>query len=491
MNLFSTLDWTVVALYLVGVVLFGLFKGGKQQSAQDYFLSEKKIHWLVVSLSIVATETSSLTFISVPGIAYQGNFNFLQLALGYVIGRVGVAYLLLPRYYKGNLTTVYALLEERFGAPTRRIASVVFIITRIFADGVRLYATAIPVVAIFRGYQLFSDVPDAPLYVAAIAVIALATLIYVQFGGVRAVIWTDLAQLFIYLLGGAIAAWLISERLPSLSTALCEASAQGKFEVFNFSLQNFFSSPYQFFLALVGGATLSMASHGTDYIIVQRLFATDHLRCAQKAVIASGIIVFAQFALFLFIGVLLHALYGGAAMRGDEVFPKFIASGLPSGVAGLVVAAMLSAAMSTLSSSINAIASSTVFDLYSATERGKRTTPEEKLNLSKRISLIWSALLTLSAIAYLGLGKSVVEVALSIASFTYGGLLGIFFLCIFFKRIESRAATLAFLSSVVMMAIIITQTRVAWTLYTLIGTLATLVIAQTASRFFKSEMTLK
>ncbi|MFN3426032.1 MAG: sodium:solute symporter [Candidatus Thermochlorobacter sp.] len=488
MNLFSALDWTVVVLYLVGVILFGLFKGGKQQSAQDYFLSEKKIHWLVVSLSIVATETSSLTFISVPGIAYQGNFNFLQLVLGYIVGRIGVAYLLLPRYYKGNLTTVYALLEERFGANTRRIASVVFIITRIFADGVRLYATAIPVVAIFRGYQLFSDAPDTALYTSVITVIAFATLIYVQFGGVRAVIWTDLVQLFIYILGGVLAALLISQKLPSLPAALSDAYAQGKFALFNFSLQNFFSSPYQFFLALIGGAMLSMASHGTDYIIVQRLFVTDQLRSAQKAVITSGMIVFVQFALFLFIGVLLHALYGGAAMRSDEVFPKFIVSGLPSGIAGLVVAAMLSAAMSTLSSSINAIASSTVFDLYSATERGKRATPEEKLKLSKLISFIWSLLLTLSAIAYLGLGKSVVEVALSIASFTYGGLLGIFFLCIFFEHIESRAATIAFLASVAAMTFVITQTQLAWTLYTLIGLIVTLITAQILSRFFKPEM---
>ena len=487
MSQFATLDWVVVGLYLIGIVIFGLFKGGKQNSAQDYFLSEKKIHWLVVALSIVATETSSLTFISVPGIAYSGNFSFLQLALGYIIGRVGVAYLLLPRYYQGSLTTVYALLETRFGLKLRRMASVVFIITRIFADGVRLYATAIPLVAICRGYQLFSDVPDAMLYAGAILAIAIATLLYVQFGGVRAVIWTDLVQLCIYILGGLVAIMLISEKLSAPIAALAEAYKQGKFAVFNFSWQNLWSSPYQFFWALVGGAALSMASHGADYIIVQRLFATQELRSSQKAIIASGIIVLGQFTLFLLIGVMLYAFYNGTAMRGDEVFPKFIVSGLPNGIAGLVVAAMLSAAMSTLSSSINAIASSTVFDLYSATEQGKRATPEEKLKLSKLISLIWSAVLTLSAIAYLGLDKSVVEVALSVASFTYGGLLGVFFLCIFFEHIESRAAIVGFLTSITVMAMVITQTAIAWTLYTVIGLATTLLVAQVASWVFKPE----
>ena len=487
MTLFSALDWAVVALYLVGIVLFGLFKGGKQSSAQDYFLSEKKIHWLVVALSIVATETSSLTFISVPGIAYSGNFNFLQLALGYIVGRVGIAYFLLPRYYQGSLTTVYALLESRFGLKLRRTASVVFIITRIFADGVRLYATAIPLVAIFRGYQLFSDVSEPMLYAGAILVIAAATLIYVQFGGVRAVIWTDLVQLCIYILGGIVAVVLISEKLPAPMEALSEAYKQGKFAIFNFSWQNLWSSPYQFFWALIGGAALSMASHGADYIIVQRLFATKELRSSQKAIIASGIIVLGQFALFLLIGVLLHAFYNGIAMRGDEVFPKFIVSGLPSGIAGLVVAAMLSAAMSTLSSSINAIASSTVFDLYAATARGKRATPEEKLKLSKLISLIWSVVLTLSAIAYLGLSRSVVEIALSVASFTYGGLLGVFFLCLFFERIESHAAMIGFLTSIAVMTLIITQTSIAWTLYTIIGLATTLLVAQVSSWLFKPQ----
>lgn len=488
MNEFSWLDWLVVTGYLVGVALFGLLKGGKPSSAQDYFLSEKKIHWWVVAVSIVATETSALTFLSVPGIAYRGNCQFLQLALGYLVGRVVVAFVFLPRYYAGQLTTVYALLEQRFGLGVRQLASVIFIGTRVFADGVRLYAAAIPLVAILRGYNLFATVPDNSLYASAIMVIAVATLIYVLFGGVRAVIWTDLVQLIIYLLGGGLSIVLLLGSLSSPTDALMQAATQGKFVVFNFSWDNFFSTPYQFFLAVIGGAFLSMASHGADYIIVQRLFATDNLQSSQKALIASGVLVLGQFALFLFVGILLYVFYGGAALRSDEVFSKFIISGLPAGVSGLVVAALLAAAMSTLSSSINAIASSTVFDLYGATKRGRQATPEQKLKLSKAVSLVWSAVLTLSAVGYLGLGQSVVEVALSIASFTYGGLLGLFFLALFWREMDSRAAVVGFLVSIATMAAVVTQTNVAWTLYTLIGLVVMLLVSPTVQLLFRQPI---
>ncbi|MCS7013916.1 MAG: sodium:solute symporter [Chloroherpetonaceae bacterium] len=487
MNEFSWLDWAIVVGYLVGVALFGLFKGGKPSSAHDYFLSEKKIHWLVVAFSIVATETSALTFLSVPGIAYRSNWQFLQLALGYVIGRTVVAFFFLPRYYEGRLSTVYAILETRFGVAMRKLASVVFIITRVFADGVRLYAAAIPLVAILRGYHLFSEVPDTTLYASAIVLIALATLVYVLFGGVRAVIWTDLLQLVIYLLGGLLSVVLLLSSLPAPAEALERIAAQGKFEVFNFKWENFFFSPYQFFLAVVGGAFLSMASHGADYIIVQRLFATDNLQSSQKALIASGAIVLVQFALFLLIGSLLYVFYNGAPFRSDEVFSKFIISGLPAGVSGLVVAALLAAAMSTLSSAINAIASSTVFDLYAATEKGRTASPEKKLRLSKIVSLVWSGVLTLSAVSYLGLGQSVVEVALSIASFTYGGLLGVFFLSLFQEEVDRRAAMVGFLASIVAMTAVVTRTTIAWTLYTLIGLAVTLIVAPALHRFFKAR----
>lgn len=484
---FSPLDWFVVLIYLAGVTLFGIVKGGKQTSAKDYFLSEEKISWWAVGIAIVATETSALTFISLPGIAYKGNFNFLQLAIGYFIGRVIVAYYFLPKYYAGELTTAYALMESRFGLPLRRLTSLVFIVTRIFADGVRLYATAIPLVIIFRGYNLFGGVPDATLYTLGIVLIALVTLLYVQLGGVRAVIWTDFIQLFVYLLGGGLTVFFLIQHSESFVIPITAIKEGGKFSFFNFSFENFWSSPYQFFLAVIGGAVLTMASHGTDYIIVQRLFTTPSLRHSQRALILSGFVVFLQFALFLSLGALLYGFYGDLPLKGDEVFSKFIVEELPTGVSGLIVAGLLAAAMSTLSGSISAISSSTVFDLYAHTPHGKGATESEKLVLSKRISFAWAAILTLSALLYIGLGKAVVEVALSIASFTYGGLLGVFLLAMFFRRVSPLGATIGFSASVLVMAAVMTQTKLAWTLYTLIGSTAAILVALLVSRAMKQK----
>lgn len=483
MDHFTALDWAVMLAYIVGVTAFGLFKGGKQTSAKDYFLSEKKISWWIVAMSVVATETSAITFISVPGIAYAGNFNFLQLSIGYILGRIFIAAYFLPKYYQGELSTVYAVIETRFGLKLRRLTSVVFIITRIFADGVRLYATAIPLALILHGNTFFASLSNTEFYIYSILFIAAVTTIYVQIGGVRAVIWTDLVQLLIYILAAVLAISILLQNIPDPLAALSAASDKGKFQVFNFELTNFFSSPYQFFLAVAGGAFLSMASHGTDYIIVQRLFTTEDLESGKKALIASGIIVFIQFAMFLFVGTLLYTFYGAGTLKGDEVFSKFIIESLPPGISGLIIAGILAAAMSTLSGSVSALSSSTVFDLYDKTRHGKKLSEDQKLKLSKAVSLSWIIVLTGSALLYIGLGKAVVEVALSIASFTYGGLLGIFILGIFFEKVGQNAAIIGFIASVIVMTLIVTETKLAWTLYTIVGSLVAVLVSLLVSRF--------
>lgn len=483
MDHFTVLDWAVMLSYIVGVTAFGLFKGGKQTSAKDYFLSEKKISWWIVAMSVVATETSAITFISVPGIAYAGNFNFLQLSFGYIIGRIFIATYFLPKYYQGELSTAYALIETRFGLKLRRLTSIIFIITRIFADGVRLYATAIPLALILHGNKFFESLSNTEFYIYSILFISVVTAIYVQIGGVRAVIWTDLVQLLIYILAAVLAISILLQHIPDPAGALAVAAEKGKFQVFNFELTNFFSSPYQFFLAVAGGAFLSMASHGTDYIIVQRLFTTEDLESGKKALVASGIIVLIQFAMFLFVGTLLYAFYGAGTLKGDEVFSKFIIESLPPGISGLIIAGILAAAMSTLSGSVSALSCSTVFDLYDKTPHGRTLTEEQKLKLSKVISMTWIVVLTGSALLYIGLGKAVVEVALSIASFTYGGLLGIFILGIFFDRVSQNAAIVGFISSVIVMTLIVTETKVAWTLYTIVGSLVAVIVSLLVSRF--------
>jgi SSS family solute:Na+ symporter len=481
---FSLLDWAIVLLYMAGIAAFGLLKGGKQTSAQDYFLSEHKIKWWAVAFAIVATETSALTFISVPGIAYATNLNFFQLSIGYIIGRIVVAIYFLPRYYDGELTTAYSLLERRFGTTLRKCSSVVFIGTRIFADGVRLYATAIPLVVLFRGYNVFQSISDNQLYVYAIVMTAAITVLYVQFGGVRAIIWTDVIQMIVHTIGPVASIVILYNAIPNFSDKMTELSAAGKLEVFHFSFENFFTKPYNVAAAVVGGAFLSMASHGTDYIIVQRLFATQSLSESRKALVASGVIAAFQFAMFLILGSLIYAFYG-AGFRGDEAFPKFIVGQIPSGLAGLMIAGLLAAAMSTLSGSISSLAASSVFDLYAGTAVGKAASEPTKLRIAKGMSLVWAAVLTVSAVSYIGLGKAVVEVALSIASFTYGGLLGVFLLGVFFKNVQQRAALIGFATGILTMVVIITQTKLAWTFYTFTGsliTIATALLAEAATR---------
>ncbi|MBC8042133.1 MAG: sodium:solute symporter [Rhizobacter sp.] len=480
---FTLLDWFIVLLYVGGVTLFGIIKGGRQTSAKDYFLSETKIRWWVVAFAVVATETSALTFISVPGLAYLGNLNFLQLAFGYLLGRIFIAIYFLPRYYAGELTTAYAMIERRFGTRLRKLTSLVFMVTRTLGDGVRLYALAIPITLIFRGYNLFSGSSDTEIYFWAILLTSAATVIYVQLGGVRAVIWTDVIQLFVYLFGAAVAIVILIQHAPSFSAAFQPAMDKGKLAVFNFSTENFFSSPYQFFLAVIGGAFLSAASHGTDYLIVQRLFATENLKDSQRAIVASGVLIIVQFAIFLCVGLLLYGFYQGAAIKGDEVFARFIIEQVPSGFSGLIVAALIAAAMSSHSGSVNSLASSTVFDFYASTTSGKAASEAKKLKIAKAVSLAWAIVLTVSALLFIGLGRSVVEVALSIASFTYGGLLGVFLLAVFFKSIDETSVIIGFFIGIAVMIGVITQTKIAWTLYTVIGSTATILFAVLASRF--------
>ena len=352
------IDYIIIITYLLGIAIWGIISGGKQRTAKDYFLGAEKIPWWAVCFSIVAAETSTLTFISIPGLAYLTNLNFLQVALGFLLGRIVVARLFLPAYFKGELKTAYTFLEIRFGGKTRSFASIVFLLTRTAADGVRLFATAIPL------YLILKIDP-----VIAIIIIALVSLVYTYTGGLKGVIWVDVIQMFIYIGGAALAGFFLLNSLPDgLATVINSASADSKFSIINLgfdkNITEFFSEPYTLLAGLIGGAFLSMASHGTDQLIVQRLLATKDLKSARKAVIGSGVIVVFQFALFLIIGVLLFAYYGKMDVKPDEIFPMFIINVLPPGVSGIIIAGLFAAAMSTLAGSMSSLSSSSMMDLY-------------------------------------------------------------------------------------------------------------------------------
>lgn len=460
-----SIDYFIIIIYLLLVALVGIFSGGKQNTVKDYFLGNTKVQWWAVTFSIVAAETSTLTFISIPGLAYLTNLNFLQLAVGYIIGRVLVAYVLLPAYFRGELSTAYSFLEARFGNKTRTYASVVFLFTRTLADGVRLYATAIPL-KLLLGIE----------YPVAIIIIAGVTLLYTVSGGVKGVIWVDVIQMFIYIGGAVTAGFFLAFQYIQWDMINTQMIIE-KLSVINLGLDSgisdFFGKPYTLIGGIVGGTFLSMASHGTDQLIVQRLLATKKLKEAKKAVIGSGIIVFIQFAVFLLLGVGLYAYYDTLNVKSDEIFPMFIIEELPPGVSGIIIAGLFAAAMSTLAGSVSSLSSSTSFDLLAKFQLNFNE--KKKLTISKYLTVLWTFMLTGSAFLFMNSSSAVVELALSIASFTYGGLLGTFLLGLTNKNIDQKSALTAFTISITGMVLIISFKLVAWTWFTFLGVLLTLI----------------
>ncbi len=479
---FSTLDYVVLVLYLIGIAVFGIVRGGTQKSARDYFLGRDEIPWWVVCFAIVAAETSTLTFISIPGLAYITNLNFLQVTFGYLVGRILVSLLILPAYFKGELSTAYAFLESRFGTKTRSFASLVFLFTRMAADGVRLFATAIPLKFVLN--------IDYPLAILILAVVALG---YTYIGGIRGVIWVDAMQMLVYIGGALIAAVILVASADGGWTAITQKAWEaGKFQVLNLNFENFWGSPYTLIGGLVGGAFLSMASHGVDQLVIQRVLTTKSLAASRKALIGSGVIIIFQFALFLVVGLLLYGHYNGASLgemgltRADEIFPRYITQGLPAGISGFIIAGLLAAALSTLAGSISSMASSTVMDLYKP-YFGKNVTPEKELSVSRIVTVVFAAALVVSALFFMNTSQTVVELALSIASFTYGGLLGTFLLGVLFKRPTQEDALAGFVAGIFIMIAVISLKLVPWTWFTLIGVSATLVVGGLLSLLTKKS----
>jgi solute:Na+ symporter, SSS family len=489
---FTALDLFVLIAYLVGTTLLGVWLGRAQKDAKDYFVAGHAIPWWAILFSVVATETSALTFISIPALAYLGNLSFLQIAAGYLIGRVVVAYTLLPRYYEGELVTAYTLLERRFGLTTRRFASLVFMVTRTFGDSVRVFATAIPIALIIGPI-----VPPQYVTPAAILILGVFTVIYTYHGGMRAVVWTDVLQTGIYLLGGVAALYLIGRGVPGgWGSIFAEAGARGKLQLIDTYAG--LDRAHTLWAGLIGGAFLSMASHGADQIIVQRLLASTNLRDARRALIGSGIVVIFQFLLFLIIGVGLFSFYRGQTFEvADSIFPRFIIEVMPPGLTGLVIAAILAAAMSTVSGALNSLSAATTHDIYLPLTK-RAVDGQEMLRIGRRFTLMWAVILIGGAMLYREQGTPVVVIALAIASFTYGGLLGAFFLGILWRRARQRDAITGMAVSISIMALIVFAGRlisvypglepvlgpfakIAWPWYVLIGTTITLTVGVLSS----------
>ncbi|HEX3352036.1 MAG TPA: sodium:solute symporter [Terriglobales bacterium] len=465
------LDLAIIALYLTGITLFGLRFRKKQRSLRDYFLADRDIPWWAISLSIVAAETSTLTIISIPGLAYDTNLAFLQVVMGYVVGRVIISFILLPQYFRGDLYTAYELIERRFGKRLRSLTAGLFLITRGAAEGVRIYAVSI-VVAIALGTG----------EIASIAIITALTLIYTFEGGLAAVIWTDVVQTVIYVGGTLVGLFTILHLVPGGWPMIHSmAASTGKLQVFDFTPD--FWKPYTFWAGLIGGTFFTLASHGTDQLIVQRLLAARTQRQSVAALVSSGIAILFQFALFLLVGVMLFAFYHVPTSnfgKADRIYPTFIVSQMPHGISGLLIAAILAAAMSNLSAALNSLSSSSIIDFY--LQRHPQIDERRKIRLSRIATLLWALLLFGLAVLSLHRVGRVVEVGLQIASVAYGALLGVFLLGVLTRRANQTGAMVGMLCGFAAELYIWLGTRVPWTWYVAIGAVVTFTVGYGASR---------
>jgi SSS family solute:Na+ symporter len=463
------LDLAIIALYLIGITLFGLRFRKKQRSLRDYFLAGRDIPWWAIALSIVAAETSTLTIISIPGLAYDTNLTFLQVVMGYLVGRVVISFVLLPHYFRGDLYTAYELIERRFGRGLRSLTAGLFLLTRAAAEGVRVYAVSI-VVAIALGTG----------EVASIAIITALTLIYTFEGGLAAVIWTDVVQTAIYVGGTLVGLVTILHLVPGGWTAIHAAAATaGKLQVFDFTAK--FGLPYTFWAGVIGGAFFITASHGTDQLIVQRLLAARSQKQSVAALLASGVAILFQFALFLMVGVTLWAFYrvpSATFGKPDRIYPTFIVSQMPHGISGLLIAAILAAAMSNLSAALNSLSSSTIIDFLLRFR--PQTDERARMRFSRLATLFWA--MVLFGLALLALQKvgRVVEVGLQIASVAYGALLGVFLLGVLTKRANQRGAMVGMLFGF-SVGLYLWSTLVPWTWWVPIGTVVTFTVGYVAS----------
>ena len=466
----NKLDFAIIALYLAGITLFGLRFRKKQRTLRDYFLAGREIPWWAIALSIVAAETSTLTIISIPGLAYDTNLTFLQVILGYVLGRIVISFLLLPHYFRGDLFTAYELIERRFGRGLRSLTAGLFLLTRAAAEGVRVYAVSI-VVSIALGTG----------EVASIAIITALTLIYTFEGGLAAVIWTDVVQTLIYVGGTIVGLVTILHLVPGgWSVIHSAAAAAGKFQIFDFRTS--FAIPYTFWAGVIGGTFFTTASHGTDQLIVQRLLAARGQKQSQTALISSGLAILLQFALFLTVGVMLWAYYHVPSSnfgRPDRIYPTFIVTQMPHGISGLLIAAILAAAMSNLSAALNSLSSSAIMDFYARLRPHADETL--KMKLSRLATLLWALVLFGLAVIALHKAGRVVEVGLQIASVAYGALLGAFLLGVLTRRANQYGAAFGMLCGFAIELYLWLGTRIPWTWWVITGTTITFSVGWIAS----------
>ncbi len=474
------LDLAVILIYLAGITWFGArFRGG-QKSLRDYFLGGRSAPWWAISLSIVSAETSTLTIVGTPALAFNGNMGFLQIVVGYLLARIVISLLFLPHYFRGEMFTAYELMRRRFGERVRKLTASIFLVTRALAEGVRVFAVSL-VISIVLGTG----------EIQSIALITVLTLFYTFEGGMTAVIWTDVVQMSLYVLGAVVSFIVILGKIPGGWAHVADvAGAAHKFTIFDFRFSptlEFFSRTYTFWAGVAGGCFLTTSSHGTDQLMVQRLLSARDERQSRAALLASWFVILVQFTLFLLIGVLLFVYYGDmhlpkpAPDRADRLYPEFIWHQLPPGLAGLLIAAILAAAMANLSAALNALSSTLVVDFLHA--RAKGMSEQRSMRIAKFGTVAWGAVLLGIAVAAGHLSKSVLEAGLKIASIPSGMLLGVFLLGVLTTKPRQGAAITGVACGLAVILYVCFRTPIAFTWYVVIGTVVTFGTALIASLF--------
>ncbi len=425
------LDLFVLILYFIAVFYAGFHFSNRQQSSNEFFVAKHRIGWGWLLFSLVATETSSLTFLSIPALGMKSDFSFLQLAFGYILGRTIVALFLLPKYYKEDMVSVYSYLGESFGKPAQKTMSLMFTISRILGDGIRLYVTSLPIAFLLMEMGI-SQFSESEIGIFALFLLSLATIIYTVYGGFKAIVFTDSLQLFVYIAGGIFSLFLLVQAIQSQSQSTItdifnQGYTSGKFQIFHFEWKSEPMDPYYFLFAIIGGAFLSIGSHGTDLMLVQRVIASHSLKEGQKILIGSGLLVFLQFFLFLMIGSLLFQFYSGKDIAPDKAFSFFIVKEIPSPFLGFLLSAILASAMSTLSSTINSLSLTWSRDW----ELESKVHP-------RHFSFFFGVVLFLASLLPFSLSsnweKGLLEVGLTIFSFTLGPSLALFLLASMKKK---------------------------------------------------------
>jgi len=472
-----TLDLAIILAYLIAITWFGAHFRKKQTSLSNYFLGGRTVPWWAIALSIVSAETSTLTIVGTPALSFTGNLGFLQIVLGYLVGRIAISVLFLPHYFRGEMFTAYELMRRRFGDRVRRLTAGIFLVTRALAEGVRVFAISLVISVVLGTGET-----------ASIILIVCLTLFYTFEGGMTAVIWTDVAQMCLYVVGAVVSLYVILGQIHGgWGHVAAVAGAAGKLRVFDFGFSptmEFFSRKYSFWAGLVGGCFLTMASHGTDQLIVQRLLSARDERQSRLALLTSWCVIFVQFSLFLAIGLALYVYYHESHLVTprdmDRIYPEFVWRHLPMGMAGLVIAAILAAAMANLSAALNSLASTTVIDFGRWRKGGSQESPAAPLRWARVMTLFWGAILVAIGMLARQWG-SVLESGLSIASVTLGLLLGVFLLGVLTRRVNEWAAMAGVLAGLAAILYVRYYTPIAWTWWVFIGASVTCVTGYIAS----------